>query len=113
MFEKLRAFILEHNLFWLVAGAVVAIFTILGFGMETIMLILYKLSIAYIAALVGMAIDSAIFAYAQPRDYMTKGEKDGEVHLEVIASCEREFHFAQFRRTIIICVIILGVCLGL
>lgn len=83
--------------------------------------IAYKLALAVVAAIVGMAFDFLAFPYALPSGYLVRdwrkdpdatGE-DGQPDFPVVSNYFRVFAAAMLRRALIIAVFVLAVALGL
>lgn len=83
--------------------------------------IAYKLALAVVAAIVGMAFDFLAFPYALPSGYLVRdwrqnpdatGE-DGKPDFPVVNGYYRVFSAAMLRRALIIAAFVLAVALGL
>lgn len=83
--------------------------------------IAYKLALAVMAAIVGMAFDFLAFPYALPSGYLVRDWRkdpdatgdDGKPDFPVVNGYYRVFSAAMLRRALIIAAFVLAVALGL
>lgn len=91
---------------------------------EQMPVVLYKASVAVLAAVIGYWVDRAIFPYARPDSYLvddwrrtkkflSKYGEPGAVDHPVVGGYQQVYSATQIRRALIIVAFVIGVGLGL